>query len=173
VSDFLDDAEESHLDGMDRRFLDAMELRRKRDVDGASELLRSILSVEPRLAEPRMELASMLLEAGQLDEAEAEAREATRILDAGGRWTTDLEEPVLRSLAWTLLAEALRRQADQDEVVFGDPARWQALMEESKGAFRTAAGLDPTNLHAQEWAYGMGRVGTEDGDGEGEGDGEE
>lgn len=159
-TDFLDE-DESHLEGLDQRFLDALELRRRGDVDGASELLRSILGVEPRLAEPRMELASMLIEAGQLEEAEAEAREAARILDAGGQWTVDVEPDVLRSLAWNMLAEALRRQADQDEVVFGDPARWTALMDESKAAFATAARLDPTNLHARDWSFGMDPAGEE------------
>lgn len=149
--------DETHLEGLDQRLLDALQARRKGDVDAASELLRSILSVEPRLAEPRLELASMLLEAEQLDEAEAEAREATRLLDLGGQWTQDVEPTVLRSLAWNLLAEALRRQADSDEVVFGDPARWTALMQESKEAFAKAASLDPTNEHAGHWAFGMGQ----------------
>jgi tetratricopeptide (TPR) repeat protein len=151
--------DESHLEGLDKRLLDALEARRKGDVDAASELLRSILSVEPRLAEPRLELASMLIEAEQLEEAEAEAREAARLLDLGGQWTQDVEPGVLRSLAWNLLAESLRRQADQDEVVFGDPERWTALMQESREAFQKAASLDPTNEHAGHWALGMGPSG--------------
>lgn len=151
--------DESHLDGLDQRLLDALEARRKGDVDAASELLRSILTVEPRLAEPRLELASMLLEAKQLEEAEAEAREAARLLDLGGQWTEDVEPGVLRSLAWNLLAEALYRQADEDEVVFGDPERWNALMTEAREAFQKAAELDPTNEHARHWALGMGPSG--------------
>jgi tetratricopeptide (TPR) repeat protein len=152
--------DEGHLDGLDQRLLDAMQARRKGDVDAASELLRSILSVEPRLAEPRVELASMLLEAEQLEEAEAEAREATRLLDLGGQWSEDVDPDIMRSLAWNLLAEALRRQADQDSVVFGDPERWTALMTESGDAFKKAASLDPTNEHAGHWALGMGRGGS-------------
>jgi len=151
--------DESHLEGLDQRLLDALEARRKGDVDAASELLRSILTVEPRLAEPRLELASMLLEAEQLQEAEAEAREAARLLDLGGQWTEDVEPGVLRSLAWNLLAEALYRQADRDEVVFGDPERWNALMTEAREAFQKAAELDPTNEHARHWALGMGPSG--------------
>jgi tetratricopeptide (TPR) repeat protein len=149
--------DEAHLEGLDKRLLDALQARRKGDVDAASELLRSILSVEPRLAEPRVELASMLLEAEQLEEAEAEAREATRLLDLGGQWTEDVDPDIMRSLAWNLLAETLRRQADQDAVVFGDPERWAALMTESGEAFKKAASLDPTNEHAGHWAFGMGR----------------
>ncbi|MEC7946346.1 MAG: tetratricopeptide repeat protein [Myxococcota bacterium] len=147
--------DESHLDGLGQRLIDALEARRKGDIDAASELLRSILSIEPRLAEPRIELASMLLEAEQFDEAEAEAREAARLLDLGGQWTEDVDPGVLRSMAWNLLAEALRRQADQDDVVFGDPDRWQSLMAESREAFAKAASLDPTNEHASHWAFGM------------------
>lgn len=149
--------DESHLEGLDQRMLDALQARRKGDVDAASELLRSILSVEPRLAEPRVELASMLLEAEQLEEAEAEAREAARLLDLGGQWAEDVNPDIMRSLAWNLLAEALRRQADQDTVVFGDPERWTTLMAESREAFQKAASLDPTNEHAAHWALGMGR----------------
>ena len=148
--------DESHLAGLDQRLLDALEARRKGDVDAASELLRSILTVEPRLAEPRLELASILLEAQQLEEAEAEAREAARLLDLGGQWTEDVEPGVLRSMAWNLLAEALTRQADLDEVVFGDPERWTALMTEAREAFAKAAQLDPTNEHARHWSLGMG-----------------
>jgi tetratricopeptide (TPR) repeat protein len=156
----LADAElgdESHLDGLDQRFLDALEARRRGDIDSASELLRSILRVEPRLAEPRMELSSMLLEAGQIAEAEEEARESLRCLQSGGQWTTDLEGHTLLSLAWNLLGETLRRQADHDDAVFGDPAKWQALMDESAASFLEAARLDPTNLHANHWAFGMGK----------------
>lgn len=151
--------DETHLEGLDQRLLDALQARRKGDVDAASDLLRSILTVEPRLAEPRLELASMLLEAEQLEEAEAEAREAARLLDLGGQWSEDVDPVILRSLAWNLLAECLRRRADQDDVVFGDPDHWAALMNESRDAFEKAAKLDPTNEHAGHWALGMGRGG--------------
>lgn len=149
------DAPESHLEGLGQRFLLAMAARDKNDLDAASELLRSILKVEPRLGEPQMELARILLETDQLDEAEDFAREAVRIFESGGQWTDDLPENVVLSMAWDLLGEILRSKADSDEVVFGDPAAFAELMREARAAFLRAAELDPTNEHAITWAFGF------------------
>jgi len=153
--DDLTDDPESHLEGLGERFHAALDARRNHDVDGAAEILRGILKVEPRLGEPHLELASILLASGQLDDAEEHAREAARILEAGGQWIDDLPDNVVLSLAWSTLAEVLRQQADADEVVFGDPEVWRALMEESKTAFATAARLDPSNDNAQGWSFGL------------------
>lgn len=147
-------ATESHLAGLSERFLLALAARDKGDLDAASELLRSILRVEPRLAEPQMELARVLLDTEQLDEAEEYAREAVRILEGGGQWTDDLPEEVVLSMAWDLLGEILRSKADSDDIVFGDPEVWKALSAEARAAFRRAADLDPTNEHAVSWAFG-------------------
>ncbi len=149
------DAPESHLEGLGQRFLLAMAARDKNDLDASAELLRSILRVEPRLAEPQMELARILLETEQLDEAETYAREAVRIFEGGGQWTDDLPENVVLSMALDLLGEILRSKADSDEVVFGDPDRFQVLMKEARAAFLQAAKLDPTNEHAITWAFGF------------------
>ena len=146
---------EAHLDGLGERFLLALAAREKGDVDEAAEALRAILRIEPRLPEPQMELARLLLEAGQLDEAEERAREAIQLLESGGQWTDDVPEPVVQSLAWDLLGEILRTQADQDEVVFGDPDAWKALIGEARDAFKRAAALDPDNEHAVHAAFGF------------------
>jgi tetratricopeptide (TPR) repeat protein len=151
----LEDPEE-HLEGLEELFLSAMDARRKADFDQATKLLHKVLRREPRLAEPRLELAGLLMEAGQLDEAVEQAREATRILDAGGQWNLDVPAHAMRSLAWDTLGEAIRRTADQDSVVFGDPEVWKGLMDEAKAAFRTAAQLDPDNAHASYAAFGFG-----------------
>lgn len=144
--------DDAHLDGLGERFYRALDLARDRDLDGAADLLSGILKIEPRLGEPHLELARILAETGQLDEAEAHAREAVRILESGGQWVDDLPEPVLQSLAHGLLGEVLRRRADSDEVVFGDPKSWESLMKEAKAAFARASELDPTNTGAQAWS---------------------
>jgi tetratricopeptide (TPR) repeat protein len=143
---------ETHLDGMGERLYLALRLREKQEVDKAAEVLRGILKVEPRLAEPRMELARILLDTGQLDEARTQAEEAVRILETGGQWIDDLPENVVLSLGFDLLGEIIRRQADVDEVVFGDPETWRALVQASDAAFGRAAELDPENEHARYWA---------------------
>jgi len=146
------DAPERHLDGLDQMFMDAIQRMEKSDIDGAAELFRRILQKEPRLAEPRIELARILLETRQTDEAESEIREAIRILENGGQWLDLLTEAQVQSVSYGLLAEVLRLRAEDDEVVFGDPDRWRAIVEESHAAFRKARELDPENTHAEYWA---------------------
>ncbi len=139
----------------------ALELRRKGEIDKAAEALKGILKSEPRLAEPRLELASILLHAGQLEEAEGHAEEAISILESGGQWTDEIPENVLLSMAWSLLGESVRRQAESDAVVFGDPEEWKNLMERTKEAFKKAETLDTDNTHASEWAFGLQLAGEE------------
>ena len=154
--------DEAHLAGLGEEFLKALEHRRAGQVDACRESLQEILAVEPRLPEPRMELSSIALEAGQLEEAEAQAEEAIRLLEADGQWTAEVAEEVLLSMAWSLLGEALRRQAEVDDVVFGDPAVFEQLTRRARSAFIKAEALDPDNDHAADWASGLQRVRDED-----------
>ena len=148
--------EETHLAGLADRFDEAMAARRSADVDRAKELLRGILKDEPRLAEPHLELAGLLLDLEQPEEALEHAREAVRLLNSGAVWTEAIPANVLAGLAWDTLGECLKQVADQDSVVFGPEERWRALMEESRFAFAQAVELDPTNEHADWGAFGMG-----------------
>ncbi len=150
-----EDDEAVHLVGLPERFLAALEARRRGDVDSAAELLRGILRAEPRLSEPHLELSSILLETGQLEEAEQHAEEAIRMLETGEPWTDEVPADTLRSLAWNYLGEALRRRADSDEVVFGDPAVFATLMGRARSAFAKSAALDPTNAHADHWSFNL------------------
>ena len=140
--------DEGHLAGLGEIFLQAMDFRRKGDVDRASDLLRIILRREPRLPEPHLELAHIFLEMNRLDEAESEGREALRLLLAGGQWIEDIAEDVLKSLAHALVGEVLRRRTEQDEVVFGDPEAFRSLLAQSRKHFAEASRLDPENDHA-------------------------
>jgi tetratricopeptide (TPR) repeat protein len=147
--------DEAHLAPLNGRFLQAMTYRRNGHVDRAADSLRAILKIEPRLAEPHMELASIHLSLEQPERAVEHAREAVRLLEAGSRWNEDLPANVVLSLAHDLLGESIRRIADQDSVVFGDPDRWRELMAEAKAAFKTSANLDPENEHASWSAFGF------------------
>lgn len=138
------------------RFLTALAHKDAGRFDEAEEILRDLLKIEPRLPEPHLELARLLLDTDRLDHAESHAREAVAHLQAGGQWTEDLPENVVKALAHAVLAEVLRRRADEDDVIFGDPERWRALLEESRQHFDQAAALDPDDSYSSYHAFFLG-----------------
>jgi len=140
--------DESHLEGLSALFEAGLDARQKGNVDRAIELLKLALRREPRLAEPRLELAHIYLEAERLDDAEIECREGLRLLLAGGQWVDSLPDEVMQGHAHNLLGEILRRKADQDEVIFGDPGVFKATLAESRKHFARSSELDPQNDHA-------------------------
>lgn len=149
----MSEPDEPHLSTLGPRFLAAIELRAAGRVDEALDAFQAILKVEPRLAEPRLEIGRIHLETGRLEEAEVETREGLRILLNGGQWTEDLPENVVLALAWALLGEILKEKAASDEVVFGDPAVFKELLAESRVAFAKAAELDPSD--SSSWANAL------------------
>jgi hypothetical protein len=155
-----DDQESRQLDELGERFLAALGHRESGRLDTAEDELRAILRVEPRLPEPRMELARILLDTDRLEEAEEQAREALSVLESGGQWTDDLPETVVAAIAHATLAEALRRKADEDDVIFGDPDTFHAMVKESKDHFARAAELDPSEEYGSYHAFFLGMPGT-------------
>lgn len=162
ANDNIEQQEQQRFLGLQQRFQQALQARARNDVDGAAELLRGILQIEPRLAEPRMELAHILINTNQLTEAEEHAREAIRILESGGQWTDDISADTLLSLAYTTLGEVLRLRADSDEIIFGDPEAFQRLHSESRTIFLKASALDPDNRHAIYWGFDPRRYRSEE-----------
>ena len=144
---------EPHLSTLGPRFVAAIELRANGRVDEALDAFGAILRQEPRLAEPRLEIARIHLETGRLEDAEIQAREALRILLNGGQWTEDLPETVVLALAWALIGEILKEKAASDEVVFGDPALFREILAESRVAYAKAAELDPSDTSS--WANAL------------------
>jgi len=161
------DPSEEVLATLGPRFLAALELRVAGDVEGATKALQDLLKLEPRLPEPRLELAHIHLEGERLPEAESEAREALKWLQKGGQWVEDLAENQALSLAHGMLGEILREKASLDEVVFGDEETFRGILAESTEHFAQAAELDPENKHASHHAFFL-RLAEEDGE-----DGEE
>lgn len=143
------------LDELGRRFVAALRDKEAGRIDRAEDELRAILRVEPRLPEPRMELARLLLDTDRLDDAEDHAREALEALGQGGAWTEEVPEHTVKSIAHATLAEILRRKADEDDVIFGDPAAFRALVEEAREHFAKAAELDPSDATASYYAFHM------------------
>jgi tetratricopeptide (TPR) repeat protein len=147
---------EKALEQLSQRFLAALADKDAGKLDRAEEELRAILLIEPRLAEPRLELARMLLDSDRLEDAEEHAREGLGNLEKAGPWTDEIPENILKALAHALLAEVLRRRADEDDVIFGDPDEWRAILDESKREFETAHGLDPADEYASYHAFFLG-----------------
>jgi tetratricopeptide (TPR) repeat protein len=152
----LPDPEAQALDRLGERFLRALNLKDAGKVDEAEDGLRALIAEEPRLGEPRIELARLLLDTERLTEAEEHAREGLAQLQQTGAWTDDIPANVVLGLAHALLAEVLRRRADDDDVIFGDPDAFRALVEEAKQHFEKAAALDPGDEYASYHAFFLG-----------------
>ena len=150
------ETEQDALDQLGEQFMQAVQLKSRGEVDAAEDVLREILKTEPRLAEPHMELARILLDTGRRQEAEDHAREAVQHLQQGDTWTQDIPEHIVRGLAHATLAEVLRQRADEDDVIFGDPETFHALVAESKQHFNEAARLDPSDEYASYHAFFLG-----------------
>lgn len=153
------DDENERLEALSQRFMRALSLKQEGDVDKAEDELRAVLREEPRLPEPHLELARVLLDTGRLTEAESHAREGLEHLANTGPWTEEIPDNVLEALANALLAEILRRRADEDDVIFGDPAVFHKMVEESKQAFARAAELDPSDEYSSYYAFFLGAEG--------------
>ena len=109
-----------------------------------------------------MELGRLLLDTNRVRDAESHAREALQYLEAGGQWTDEIPEHVLLALAHGLLAEVLRRMADEDDIIFGSPERFRELVAESQHHFTEAARLDSSDEYSSYHAFflGMGDTAT-------------
>lgn len=163
-ADSLDETPETHLEGLGDAFMAALRFREAGRADDALAAFAAVLRTEPRLAEPRMEIARIYLEMGRLEEAEVEAREAVRILTAGGAWTVEIPEATLLAMAWAIVGAILKEQAASDDVVFAeDPGRFADLIAQSSAAFAKAAELDPDDTVSALNAAELGDIEDEDG----------
>lgn len=154
--DLPPDPEIEGLRRLGDRFLKALSAKDAGKIEIAEDLLRELIAEEPRLGEPRMELARILLDTDRISEAEDHAREALEHLEKTGPWTDEVPANIVRGIAHALLAEILRRRAEDDDVIFGDPAEFKALIAESKTHFEKAAELDPSDEYASYHAFFLG-----------------
>lgn len=159
--DDVDPREQELLSGLEQRFLAALADKDEGRLDAAEDALRDILKTEPRLPEVHLELARLLLDTDRVADAEPHAREAITWLEQGGQWTDEIPENVVQALAHALLAEILRRRADEDDVIFGDPAGFRALVDEAKRHFARAAELDPSDAYSSWHAFFLGVPGAQ------------
>jgi tetratricopeptide (TPR) repeat protein len=157
--------DDDELKGLPELFMAAVTLKDRGELDKARDLLREVLRREPRLAEPRLELGRIHLDAGRVEDAEVETREALSILERGGRWLETLAEHEILSVAHGQLAEILRQLADSDELLFGDPEVWRRTLAEAKAHFAKSVKLDPTNAHSEYHSFFLGLASEGDDDG--------
>lgn len=137
------------LEALALRMKQAVELRQAGKDGDASRLLKDILKEEPRLAEPRLELAHISAMEEDWGEAQAQARLAVRTLRAGGQWTMDVEAGVLLAFALNLLGEVLVRPLEAGDLFLVDRARFEKVWNEAAAFFEEAKQLDPANEDAR------------------------
>ncbi len=137
------------LDALAPRMQAAVELRQEGRDDKAEAIFREILKSEPRLAEPRLELAHLAALREDWDEAQTQARLAVATLVAGGQWTMDVEPAPLLSFAMNLLGETLVRAIEGGDLFLRDKDRFSKTWNEAAALFAEAKKIDPTNDDAR------------------------
>lgn len=142
---------------LEERWRLAMAARQAGENDEARRLLREILHAEPRLAEPRLELALLDAEAGRLDDAAEHTELAVGILERGGQWVDDLEPHQMSAFAYNLLGEIRYRQAEACATT-PDRQSFNHLWNQAADAFATAYELDPENPDAKRNAAHVRRT---------------
>jgi tetratricopeptide (TPR) repeat protein len=141
--------DEPHLPALAERFAQAMALRGEGRDQDAAPVLHDILRADPRLAEPRLELAHIAAVAGDWEEAEGHARVALEILRNGGQWTDDVEPNVVLAFAANLLGEVLFRSVEDGDLFLSHHDAFLRRWNEAAGLFEEAAQLDPTQAEAR------------------------
>ena len=145
-------APEHHLVPLGTRLETAFTLRGDGKNDEAEEILRDVLRTDPRLAEPRLELAHIAAARQDWEEAIEQARAAVAILRGGGQWTADLQPAQMLSFGINLLAEVIYRELQDGDLIFRDPAAFAARWNEAAALFEEAVRTDPRNEDARHWA---------------------
>jgi len=148
--------ESDQLEQLGKDFMAALALKESGQVNASYDALTEILKKEPRLAEPRMELARLLLDTDRVEEALEHARHALGDLNNHGQWIDDIPENTIKALSHALVAEALRRRIDEDDLIFGDPEEFTKALNESREHFAKAAELDPSDAYSSYHAVFMG-----------------
>lgn len=111
----------------------------------AEKLLREIIRADPRLPEPRLELAHLAALREDWTEAEAQARLAVELLRAGGQWIADLPPSTVLGFALNLLGETMVRPLEEGDLFLVDRPAFTRCWNEAAAVFEEAARLDPAS----------------------------
>jgi hypothetical protein len=143
------DADRALLEALEPKMRKALALRQAGDEAAAVKLLRAILADEPRLAEPRLELAHLAVVAEAWEEAREQAAMAVEILRAGGQWILDLPPETLLSFALNLLGETVVRPLEEGDLFLVDREAFTTAWNGAAALFEEATKLDPDNEEAR------------------------
>lgn len=146
--------EQGHLEA---RFLEGAEAFAAGKIDLAEAAFREVVLGDPRLPEPRLELAVLLFRKGDLEEAEVQARLALEQVERGWQWLENFEEGQLLSHALNLLGEILVARAAADDAPVGEGEEVFDHWKETERLFRRAVDADPSNSEAKANLIGFRR----------------
>lgn len=141
--------DDPRLPALARSMTKALRLRASGRDTEAKTVLKEILAAEPRLAEPRLELAWFAAAREDWEEAEGQARLAVEILEAGGQWSDDLPPEQLLAFALTLLGEVIVRPLEEGDLFLVDRGGFTEHWNEAAGLFARAVKLDEENEDAR------------------------
>lgn len=157
----LMEVDHEQLMALEPKMRRALNAREQGNNAEARKLFGAILKEEPRLAEPRLELAHMAALTEDWDEAQSQARLAVEILKRGGQWTHDVEPKVLLGFALNLLGELMVRPLEEGDLFLTDRPRFDACWNEASVLFGLAMAADPSNVDARRNATRYRRLGLE------------
>jgi tetratricopeptide (TPR) repeat protein len=141
--------DQEQLTALEPKMRLAMTAREQGNDAEAKKLFEEILKEDPRLAEPRLELAHMAALTEEWEEAQAQARLAVEILKRGGQWTQDVVPEVLLGFALNLLGELVVRPLEEGDLFLTDRPRFDTSWNEASTLFGLAIAADPSNVDAR------------------------
>ncbi len=140
---------------LERTFARAVAAHNEGLDEEALKLFKQVLALEPRLPEPRLEVALILLRCGELEEADAQAREALAHLEKGWRALDTLSDDQLMAHGCNLLAEIIKERIATGEILHADPGILRKLWREAEQLVERAARLDPDNQDIMHNYFGF------------------
>lgn len=138
-------------------FLAAVDALAADRVADAEAGFRKVLAGDPRLPEPRLELAVILYRRGDLEEAEAQARLGLEQIELGWQWLDNFEEGQLHAHALNLLGEILVASVSGAGEGAGEAMPDPTLWKEAERLFKRALEADPQHEAARSNLAGFRR----------------
>jgi hypothetical protein len=143
------DTDRALTEALEPKMKAALALREAGQNAKAADVLREIIHADPRLPEPRLELAHVAASRDDWEEAQTQARMGVSLLRAGGQWTADLPPSTLLAFAINLLGETVVRPLEEGDLFLVDQPAFVVAWNEAATLFQEAATLDPASEDAR------------------------